>query len=350
MTPDQWNTLRRCARGENLPTVPVALIVDSPWIPGYLGLSTLDYLFAPDVWLEANLGVIREFPNIIFLPGFWAEIGMGAEPSAFGCKTLFYPDKTPQVLPLAERWETLPELDEPNPQTDGFLPYLLTLYRRARLRLNDAGHDVRIVAARGPLTLATHLVGVSEFLMGIKTDPAKAHRLLDVLSRFIVRWLEAQAEAAGPTVQGIMVLDDITGFLSPADFQTFALPYLQQIFRAFPEALKIFHNDTNNVVPYRFLRDIPVDIFNFTHLQSLARARELCGPDICLMGNIPPLDVLAQGTPEQVADAVLTAKNSLSNTTRWLLSAGGGVSPGTPGTNIHALSEAAAKLGPVVAG
>lgn len=341
MTTQQWDALVRCARGEALAQVPVALIVDSPWIPGYLGLSTLDYLFAPDVWLSANLRVLRDFPEIIFLPGFWAEIGMGAEPSAFGCRTMFYPDKTPQVLPLAETWEALPELPEPNPETDGFLPYLLTLYRRARPRLAEAGQEVRIVAARGPLTLATHLVGVSELLMGLKTDPDKAHRLLTNLTRFIVRWLEAQAAAAGPSVQGIMVLDDITGFLSPADFQTFALPYLQQIYRAFPEALKIFHNDTNNVVPYRFLREIPVDIFNFTHLQPLGRVREWCGPEICLMGNVPPLEVLAQGTPGQVREAVAAARASVGGMQRWLLSAGGGVSPGTPAANLQALAEAA---------
>lgn len=344
MTTQQWEILCRCARGEALPHPPVALIVDSPWIPGYLGLSTLDYLFAPEVWLEANLRVIREFPEVIFLPGFWAELGMTAEPGAFGCKCVFYPDRTPHVLPLAETWEALPEMSEPNPESDGFLPYLLTLYRRSRPRLMELGQEVRIVAARGPLTLATHLVGVSEFLMGIKTDPDKAHRLLQVLSRFIIRWLEAQAAAAGPSVQGVLVLDDITGFLSPADFQTFALPYLQQIFRAFPEALKLFHNDTNNVVPFRFLREIPVDIFNFTHLQPLRRVRELCGPEICLMGNVPPLEILAQGAPAQVAEAVEAARDSLGDTRRWLLSAGGGVSPGTPGDNLRALVGAAARL------
>ena len=61
-------------------------IVDSPWIPGFLGISTLDYLTMPEVFLEANLAVEREFPDVIFLPGFWVEMGMGAEPSGFGCK------------------------------------------------------------------------------------------------------------------------------------------------------------------------------------------------------------------------------------------------------------------------
>ncbi len=65
---------------------PVALIIDSPWLPGYLGISTLDYLTVPEVWLEANLTVAREFPDVIFVPGFWVEMGMGAEPSAFGCQ------------------------------------------------------------------------------------------------------------------------------------------------------------------------------------------------------------------------------------------------------------------------
>ena len=109
MKPAQWETFRRCARGETLPTTPVALIVDSPWIPGYLGISTLDYMTVPEVWLDANLRVAAEFPEVIFLPGFWAEIGMAAEPSGFGCQVSLFHDKTPTVHPL------ISSVEEPRP-------------------------------------------------------------------------------------------------------------------------------------------------------------------------------------------------------------------------------------------
>ena len=51
MKPEQWDTFKRAARREKLDKVPMALIVDSPWIPGYLGIKHLDMPFsASRVW------------------------------------------------------------------------------------------------------------------------------------------------------------------------------------------------------------------------------------------------------------------------------------------------------------
>jgi uroporphyrinogen decarboxylase len=339
MNKQNWEIITKAARGEDCGRVPVTLIVDSPWIPGYLGLSTLDYLFMPDVWLQANLRVQRDFPDLIFLPGFWAEIGMGAEPSAFGCKLSFFPDKTPQVSPIITSIDEWERLSEPNPHTDGLMPFLLNLYRKLEPAIHDAGSCVKVVAARGPLTVATHLMGVTEFILGLKLEPEKTHRLLRMTTALVKNWLEAQASAL-TAVEGVMVLDDITGFLSPKDYLEFAQPYLKEVFGAFPHAVKIFHNDTNNVAPYQHLREIPVQVFNFTHLQPIAKVRELVGPDICLMGNIPPLEVLCQGSPAEVSTAARECVKAHGGRKGLLLSAGGGASPGTPGVNVRAMAEA----------
>jgi len=314
--------------------------MDSPWIPGYLGVSTLDYLTVPEVWLQANLQVERDFPEVIFLPGFWAEMGMCAEPSAFGCKVSFFADKTPVAHPMVNGIEELDRITAPNPATDGLMPLLLNTYRRLEPRINDAGHVVKMVAARGPLTVAAHLLGVSNFLLGLKLEAAATHRLLRVTTTLVKDWLQAQADAL-KKVEGILVLDDIAGFLSPKDYQEFAQPYLKEIFDAFPVAVKMFHNDTDNPASYQFLRDLGIHIFNFTHLQPLAKVRELVGPDICLLGNVPPLEVLAQGTPEQVRQAVRECLHQHPVCKGLILSAGGGTSPGTPAGNIHALVQAA---------
>ena len=160
MNSEKWEFFKRAARGEAFARAPcrapcthgrgrpVALIVDSPWIPGYLGISTLDYMTVPEVWLDANLRVEREFPDVIFLPGFWAEIGMCAEPSAFGCKVSLYPHKTPVAHPMLSGIEELDRISPPNPLTDGFMPMILNFYRRLEPRINDAGHVVKMVAAR----------------------------------------------------------------------------------------------------------------------------------------------------------------------------------------------------------
>lgn len=129
MNATKWETLKKCARLEPVDQVPVSLIVDSPWIPGYLGISTLDYLTIPEIWLEANLKVEDEFSEVIFLPGFWLEMGMAAEPSGFGGKTSFYHDKTPLVHPCCELAADLVDVEVPDPRTDGLMPIILNFYQ-----------------------------------------------------------------------------------------------------------------------------------------------------------------------------------------------------------------------------
>lgn len=339
MTPDQWDTFQRCARGEEMDAPPVALIIDSPWLPGYLGISTLDFLFDPAVWLEANLRVCGEFPEVIFIPGFWAEIGMTAEPSAFGCRVSLYPDRTPVAHHVINGMEELDRLPQPNPLTDGFLPVLLNQYRRLKPAIRDAGHAVKMVAARGPLTTATHLMGVTNFLLALKIQPAETHRLLKITTRLTKEWLEAQAEALSD-VESVLVLDDIAGMMSAKDYQEFAGPYLKEVFDAFPGAVKMFHNDTDNPVSYPFMPDLGIHVFNFTHLRPLAKVRELVGPDLCLFGNVPPLEVLAKGTAEEVTASARECLAQHPAERGLILSAGGGTSPWTPGENIRALAAA----------
>lgn len=339
MRPEQWERIRRCARGEEVPVPVVALIVDSPWIPGYLGISTLDYMTVPEIWLDANRRIARDFPEMIFLPGFWAEMGMATEPSGFGCPVSFFPDRPPGVHPLISGMQDLNRIRLPDPRTDGLMPIVLNLYRRLESRVNDAGHVIKVVAARGPLTLASHLLGVTEFLLELKLHPAETHRFLRITTTLARTWLEAQAEALR-AVEGVLVLDDIAGFLSPKDYLEFAHPYLKEIFDAFPGAVKLFHNDTDNPASFRYLAGLGIDVFNFTHLQPLAKVRELVGPQLCLMGNVPPLEVLAQGSPADVIRSARGCLESHRGSRGLILSAGGGTSPGTPAANIHALLQA----------
>lgn len=339
MRQDQWETLKRSAQMERLDQTPVALIVDSPWLPGYTGISTLDYLVRPDAWLAANLQAARDFPEVIFMPGFWVEMGMGAEPSGFGCKTSFFDDTTPVVYPVIGSSEEVSRLKAPNPRTDGLMAWILNLYRYQEPRVKDAGYHIKIVAARGPLATATHLMGVTEFLLGLKLDPDNTHRLLRLTTTTAKNFLEAQMETLSEA-EGILVLDDIAGFLSPEDYQTFAHPYLKEIFAAFPEAVKFYHNDMNNPVSFPYLADLGVQVFNFTHLQPVDKVRALAGETVCLMGNVAPLDILAKGTPQEVLEAAQKCLAADDPQRGLILSIGGGVSPGTPGENIAALVQA----------
>lgn len=340
MNKEKWQLLKRCVEGDTLTEIPVALIVDSPWIPGYVGVSTIDYFQFPDVWLNANIKIEQDFPEVIFLPGFWTEFGMAAEPSGFGCRINFFENRTPEVHPVFNSVVEAENLPLPDPRQDGLMPFILNQYRKYEQKIKDAGYCVKVVAARGPLTTASYIVGITQLLMDLKLEPQKTHTLLRKTATLVQQWLYAQAESLSE-VGAIMVLDDIVGFLSPKDYLEFAHPYLKMIFDKFPGCIKIFHNDNTNPASYKYLEELCIDIFNFTHLIELKKARELVGDKICLMGNIPPLDVLAQGTPEDVEESVKICLENYNSKKGLILSAGGGTSPGTPAENIRALVKSA---------
>jgi uroporphyrinogen decarboxylase len=340
MRPEQWQCFKKAAKQAPDATTPVALIVDSPWIPGYLGVSHLDYYLDPEVWFQANLRILREFSDIIMIPSWWVEYGMAIEPSAFGNRIHFRRDQPPAQSPVLKRLEDVDAIPAVNPLSDGLMPFALHLYRMHRTRILDAGYTIPVVAARGPLCLAAFLRGISEFMLDTVDNPEAVHKLLALTTRTVIDWLKAQAEAVGDTVEGILVLDDIVGFLSANAYKEFAHPYLKQVCGAFPaDWVKVYHNDAN-VRP--FLAELPdtgFDVLNWSHKTDAQQVREKTSGRLCLMGNVPPLEVGVRGTPEMVREA---AGDILARTkgVGLILSLGGGVSPGMPRENLVALVEA----------
>jgi len=319
--------------------VVTALIVDSPWIPGFVGISHLDYFLFPDQWMNANLFIEEKFPELIFLPGFWVEYGMAIEPSAFGCKITWWKDHPPSAHPMIHDISEVSRLKVPHPNEDGLMPFALTLYRHAEKKLRDHGHHIKMVAARGPLVTAAHLCGLTEFLIHLKLSPKETKTLLEMTTKAVILWLQAQIDNLSE-VEGVMVLDDIVGLLSPNDYMEFAHPYLMEIFASFEGMVKVYHNDSGINHILERLVETGFHVLNFSHLLDIGEVWEKVGGRICLMGNVPPLDALAQGTPDDVRSLATQCILKTAGGKGLILSAGGGVSPDTPEENLKALIEA----------
>lgn len=339
MTNEQWEKLLAVMSGQVLDPLPVGFIIDSPWLPGWAGLATLDYYAGDEAWFQANLKAVRTFPDILFLPGFWSEFGMCTEPSAFGTKCRWAENE----LPFADRAiKTISDavaLEKPNPKTDGLLPFVVRRLGLHQKRIEEAGHAIKFAVSRGPLNIASFLMGTTDFLMAIRTHPDEMQRFLVRITDFIVDWLRYQKECF-PSIEGIFILDDLVGFLGEEDFRSTALPHLQRIFRCLDVPVRFFHNDARGLVCARFLPEIGINLFNFSFEHSLTEMKERTGGGVTLLGNIPPRDVLAQGTPEDVVKSVKAALEPLADRSRIIISCGGGVPPGVPTRNMAAVLSA----------
>jgi uroporphyrinogen-III decarboxylase len=340
MRQEQWSVFKNAAKRRVKSVVPLSLIVDSPWMPGYLGLTHHDYYFDPEVWFCANLRLVEEFPDIIMFPSWWVELGMAIEPSAIGARINFWLDKPPNLHPLLQRLEEVDQLPEVDPTTDGLMAMALQRYRSMKARIKAAGYTIPVVAARGPLCTAAFLRGLTFFMMDLIDSPEQVRRLLDYTTGITIKWLQAQAVTIGESVEGVFVLDDIVGFLSREHYLEFADSCLRRICDSFPEDwVKVYHNDAN-VSP--FLEDLAAtgfDVLNWGKKLDIGEVRERLGQRITLMGNVNPLEIGVNGTPDDVRRAALDALSKTQGQAH-ILSLGGGVSPGMPKANVLALLEA----------
>jgi uroporphyrinogen-III decarboxylase len=340
MKPEQWNKLLAVIDGKLVEPMPVGFIIDSPWLPGWAGISALDYYSSEQMWFETNLKAVKQFPQVIFMPGFWSEFGMCTEPSAFGSKCSWQEHEMPYAEKILADIKEAGSLYKPNPKKDGLLPFALNRLKHYQGQIEQQGHGIKFAVSRGPLNIASFLAGSTEFLMAVRTDPDDVHKLLGTITGFIIDWLELQIETF-PYIDGVFILDDIVGFLGEQDFKETALPYLQRIFKSFDVAVRFFHNDAAGLVCAQYLTEMGVNLFNFSFQHTLAEMKKLTNNAVTLLGNIPTRDVLAAGSPDDVSNSVKAALDSLEDKSRIVLSCGGGMPPDVPTENIEAFLSAA---------
>jgi len=339
MDKKQWETLTAVVEGRQVSGKEVGFIIDSPWLPGWCGMTTLDYYTSDEAWLEANFRAIKTFPEATFLPGFWSEYGMCTEPSAFGARSIWHTENLPHAEKVIHSSGDIAGLPQPNVKTDGLLPFMINRLKNLEPRIIESGHSIKFAVSRGPLNIATFLMGTTEFMMLLAMEPEKAHELLEKITQFICDWVQYQKECF-PSIDGILLLDDIVGFVGEEDCREFALPYLKKAFGAIPTKVRFFHNDAFGLVCAPFLKEMGVNLFNFAFDHPINQIRELAGPEVALIGNLAPRDILAALSPAEVYSATQEMMKNVSDPGRMIWSCGGGVPQNVTTENLTAFISA----------
>jgi uroporphyrinogen-III decarboxylase len=337
-----WNDLVALIDGKTLSYQPAGFIIDSPWLPAWYGISKVDYYSSDDLWFRSNLKAANTFPDAWFMPGFWSEYGMCTEPSAFGSKMIFLENNLPYAEKILMGIEDAERVQKPNVMTDGLLPFMIGRLRNNQDNIIRNDHQIRFAVARGPMNIAGFLMGTTELMTVIGLDPDRTHRFLRKITDFICDWLSWQKECF-PSIDGVLILDDIIGFIGESEFKEFVLPYLTRIFSCTGSKVKFLHNDSEGLITAKYLKEMDVNMFNFSSEHTMDEIRQIAGPDVVLVGNIPPRDVLAAGKPGDVEAAVVKAFGEVSDHERIVWSAGGGMPPGVTDANINAFLDTVKK-------
>ena len=338
MTENQWQTLVSIANGVPQEKFTSGFIIDCPWLPNWYGISILDYFTSDELWLKANLKALETFPDIIFLPGFWSEYGMCTEPSAFGAKCIFWKDEFPFAEKTILSSEEIHNLTKPNAATDGMLPFMLNRLIRNRSAIEDAGHKIRFSVSRGPMNIASFLMGTTELMTTMMMEPDTVHKLMRIITDFLKEWHQIQRDAI-PSIEGIMMLDDIVGFVGETEFLEFGMPYFKELYDV-DAKVKLFHNDADCTMSIKHYPEMGVNLYNPGTHMTVAEMQEVTENKMTILGNIPPRDVLAAGSVDDVKKITKELLENTPNKNRLMPSCGGGMPPNVSTENIKAfLSE-----------
>ncbi len=350
-------TVRDRQPGRILPV----LVSAGPFLPILRGIPMLKYYRDPALLLECNLWLQDRFPDVKLVVGPWGDFGVAAVPSAFGCPVFWTEEDPPYVKPVLGSIEEVDRLRPVDPHRDGLMPDALEIYRYAwkntpRRYVEEYGWLDGVAWVLGPLENAALIRGYSEFLADLVEEPERVHKLLSIVTETTLAFLRAHEEVNGP-MKLLFVAEHFPSQVGRAHFEEFCLPYVRAIFAEFPGAIGLYHNEGNVSHILDRIPELGAEIFHFGLVTPQGRSRSgsererfresiktavaALGDRMCLAGNVHPVDVMLNGTPQEVAEEARFCMDAAVGKAPFLLTGGGGMAPGTPLENVDALVAAA---------
>jgi uroporphyrinogen decarboxylase len=291
----------------------------------------------PDYATEVTLQPLARFP----LDAAILFSDILTVPDAMGLGLYFADGEGPRFeRPLRDEWE-IRGLTAPDPTEK--LGYVLDAVRQIRRALDGS---VPLIGFSGsPFTLACYMIegGGSSDFRRVKTmlydRPDLLHHILEVTTRAVVDYLNAQIEAGA---QAAMIFDTWGGALSHAAYREFSLDYMRRIVAGLTR-----ERDGRRVPSIVFTKgggvwlsdiaDSGCDAVGLDWTMDLGEARRMVGDRVALQGNLDPMALF--GNPDAVRREAARVLESFGHGSGHVFNLGHGISQFTPPEHVSILVE-----------
>lgn len=261
---------------------------------------------------------------------------LSVEAEAFGAKVAFSAEEVPAVKgALITSFEEAEKLAVPEigaKRTGESLRGLACLKKAVADRPVIAG----II---GPFSLAGRLLDMTEIMILCFEEPETVKLVLEKATQFLIGFAKAM-KAAG--ADGILMAEPAAGLLSPAFADEFSTPYVNRVLDevADDDFTVIYHNCGNVIRHIPSLLNVHADVFSLGNAVDMKEMLDRFPPEIYLMGNIDPADVLCRGSAETVYAETAALLEKCGRYPNFIPSTGCDVPPVTPMENIEAFFRA----------
>lgn len=329
--------------GEEVDHIPFNLLADPLTLCDIYGYTTSQLIKDFELYAE----VVEKAINDSYLDGVGVGLGLRTLGAAMG-STLHYPEHgidniEEYILQDYNEWD---KMRDPDPYNNEILTPMLEKAIKLKERFPDINIRTSVV---GPISTAIALRPVEKALKDTRKDPEKLKELIALGVDNSLRWVEAFTKEIGKAPASISDPVTCTDLLSKKQFEEFSLPELKRLASGLKEitgSAPSIHicGHTKGLWPY--LKEIGVSSFSVDNCEDLAELREEIGHEMTIVGNIPPVDILKNGSIEEVIESVKECiKKGAASPKGYILSSGCGLPIGTPKENLDAYLYAARKYG-----
>jgi MtaA/CmuA family methyltransferase len=254
-----------------------------------------------------------------------------------GANVQFYDDQPPAIdetrALLADK-TALAGLKAPDPLGGGRMHDRV---RAVELFKERVGGQLLIEGwIEGPCAEAADLRGINSLMMDFFDDPPFVRDLFEFIVEMELAFAKAQIDA-GADVLGMG--DAAASLVGPQIYEEFVLPYERRMIDGIHEMggrvrLHICGNTSKSL---EAIGSLKADLVDLDFMVSVAAAREAMGPEQTFTGNIDPVAVLRNGTPEGVTEAIAQCHQEAG--TRYVVAAGCEVPRDTAYENVESLTR-----------
>jgi uroporphyrinogen decarboxylase len=267
--------------------------------------------------------------------GIFPMMDLTVEIEALGSETNFPENTNPSVVkPLIKNREDLKILKGNWQGISGRMKVFIEVMEKIAKKYSiiKGGYVI------GPFTMAGELMGANDIAMQAMLNPELVAELvnfsLEVISEYANALFNAGADA-------IAVLEPLAVILSSKKYKEFSLYPFKKLVSNLNNKPLILHicGNTNHLI--KSMLDSGAVGLSLDSVINFEELKKIIPPEITLMGNLNPVKIFLQSTPDQVAEATKSLKESMKDTKNFILSSGCDIPLDTPLKNIEAFMKAA---------
>ena len=309
-----------------LPRIPILMQYAAEHIGSDYAAFASDYR----VLTEANVACAREFG----IDQLSCISDPYRETHGFGSAIKYVPDGPPRSTHPLRDTKDLAILAKPDPLQS---ERMLDRVKAAETYAKDHRGDYSILGwVEGPAAEAADLRDVTTFLMDLMDDTEFAAELMDLCLDTAIAFARAQINAGADTIG---IGDAIASQVDPGTYETLIQPREKLLVKAIQEmgAYAKLHICGNITHLLPGINDLGIDILDVDHMVDLKAARAALGNRVVIAGNMDPVSLIKNGSPDQIQDAVRRAFETVGSP--YMVNAGCEIPSGAPAANLKALCE-----------